>query len=105
VFHGDADGTVNAQNGNLLIDAWLAGGSAEARRETSRDGVPGRSFTRTVYAPADASGPSRAEHWVVHGAGHAWAGGDPAGTYTDSAGPDASREMLRFFAEHPRRPA
>ena len=59
-------------------------------------------FTRTVYTPVDAAGPSRAEHWVVHGAAHAWIGGDPAGSYTDGAGPDASREMLRFFAEHPR---
>ena len=105
VFHGDADGTVNAQNGNLLIDAWLGAASAEARRETIPAGVAGRSFTRTVYAPAGAGGPSRAEHWVVHGAGHAWAGGDPAGSFTDRAGPDASREMLRFFAEHPRRAA
>jgi poly(hydroxyalkanoate) depolymerase family esterase len=104
VFHGDADGTVHALNGKLLIDALLGPTSAATVRETGtaeRDG--GRSFTRTVYAPLDESGPSRAEHWVVHGGGHAWAGGDAAGSYTDGAGPDASREMLRFFAEHPRR--
>ena len=103
VFHGDADGTVHALNGSFLVDAALGTASARAIRHASRGDAAGRTFTRTVYPPADGAGPSRAEHWVVHGAGHAWIGGDAAGSYTDSAGPDASREMLRFFAEHPRR--
>ena len=104
VFHGDTDSTVHALNGSLLIDAVLGSAPAQATREMSPAAATGRAFTRTVYAPVDAAGPSRAEHWVVHGAGHAWVGGDAAGSYTESAGPDASREMLRFFAEHPRRP-
>jgi poly(hydroxyalkanoate) depolymerase family esterase len=104
VFHGDADPTVNVLNGNLVVDAVLGkAASWQATREagTSADG---RSFTRTVYRAqgADRSVPARAEQWVVHGGGHAWFGGDTSGSFADNAGPDASREMLRFFAEHPR---
>ena len=52
--------------------------------------------SNNLLSPAD--GTPIGEHWVVHGAGHAWSGGSAHGTYTDAKGPDASREMLRFFS-------
>jgi len=58
----------------------------------------GHAYSRTLHA--DPSGQAILEQWVIHGAGHAWSGGSPAGSFTDPRGPDATREMLRFFLEH-----
>ena len=80
VFHGDADSVVHPSNGEYAIGDGAVRESGEAG---------GRSYTRTR-----ASG---FEHWLVHGAGHAWSGGDGSAPYADARGPDASREMLRFF--------
>ncbi|MEO8312534.1 MAG: PHB depolymerase family esterase, partial [Caldimonas sp.] len=105
VFHGDADATVSAANGDAVIAAALGSVGAMAEKVSDRSPNDQRRFARTVWrapdAPADA--PTLAEHWVVHGAPHAWSGGDSSGSYTDPDGPDASREMLRFFLAHPRR--
>jgi poly(hydroxyalkanoate) depolymerase family esterase len=100
VFHGDRDGTVHPSNGEHVIDATLAADPAEVLVATrANDSTAGRPVTRTVHRrrSAAASEPSVAEHWLVHGAGHAWSGGSPRGSYTDPKGPDAARAMIRFF--------
>ena len=98
VFHGDADVTVNVVNGERILAAAGLRAGSEAQRASSAAGVP---FSRRVYV--DGQGAERAEQWTIHGAGHAWSGGDLGGSYTDPRGPDASAEMLRFFLRHPRR--
>jgi poly(3-hydroxybutyrate) depolymerase len=97
VFHGDRDTTVSPINGNQVIAQSKAG--AELRSTVSRGQAPGGiSYTRTVAS--EDGGHPMLEHWVLHGAGHAWSGGSPSGSYTEPKGPDASREMMRFFLEH-----
>jgi poly(hydroxyalkanoate) depolymerase family esterase len=62
--------------------------------------VGGRRYRRTVHS--DAGNQPVVEEWVLHGAGHAWSGGSPNGSFTDAGGPDASAEMIRFFLSLPR---
>lgn len=99
IFHGDRDTVVNPQNGDQVAAQATAAVSG-LRTETQHGEAPGRhAYSRTLYT--DAAGRALCEHWTIHGAGHAWAGGSPAGSYTDPQGPDATAEMMRFFLEHP----
>lgn len=84
VFHGDVDTTVHPRNGEHVI--------ATGPRTVENGEESGRKYTRTV-----SSGRPALEHWLVHGAGHAWSGGSLHGSYCDPRGPDATRAMLRFF--------
>ena len=97
VFHGDRDTTVHPNNGDEILEQSM--GAISTQKKVHRGQVPGgHAYTTTVLS--DARGRGMLEHWNIHGAGHAWSGGSPAGSYTDPRGPDATREMLRFFLEH-----
>jgi poly(hydroxyalkanoate) depolymerase family esterase len=104
VFHGDGDTTVNVANADRVIDQWLGAAGAVGERQVvvSRGQVPsGYAYTRFVYH--DAGSRAIAEKWIVHQQGHAWSGGHSSGSFTDSRGPDATAEMVRFFGEQRRR--
>jgi poly(hydroxyalkanoate) depolymerase family esterase len=94
VFHGDADATVHVKNGQHIAEDAATGA------QVVDDGsIKNRSFTRsTTLAP---EGHAVMEHWTIAGLGHAWSGGDSAGSYTDPDGPVASAEMVRFFLNLP----
>ena len=99
VFHGERDSTVNPRNGDAVVTQAV--NTASLRTQVEFGQVPGgHSFRRTLYF--DAGGRAVVEKWVVQGGGHAWFGGSPAGSYTDPRGPDATREMMRFFLQNPR---
>jgi len=98
VIHGTADATVHPRNGAAVIAQTLH--AFDGLKATKRKGLSagGRSFRQTSHKTGD--GRSMVEHWEIDGAGHAWAGGHAAGSFTDPAGPAASEEMLRFFLQH-----
>lgn len=100
VFHGDKDVTVHPRNGAQVIEQSAPSTHSDLRSKTERGQAGGRTYSRTMHF--DPSGDAVLEMWVVHGGGHAWSGGSPAGSFTDPRGPDASREMVRFFLAHPK---
>lgn len=107
IFHGDRDEVVHPVNAMQLVaqltgTVWAGGAGVDAEAAmpvpAQAETVPAgavRGYTRHVYRGAD--GQTVHEYWLVHGAGHAWSGGDVAGSYTEGDGPDATREMLRFL--------
>ncbi|MGN6702471.1 MAG: extracellular catalytic domain type 1 short-chain-length polyhydroxyalkanoate depolymerase [Burkholderiaceae bacterium] len=99
IFHGDADTTVHTANADRLLDeATRSLDGARGRRETLRERAGGREVVRTLQY--DRAGLCVVEQWRVADLGHAWSGGSRDGSHADPAGPDASAEMLRFFAHH-----
>jgi poly(3-hydroxybutyrate) depolymerase len=106
LFHGDRDATVHPDNADRLLRQWATvepvatGEATPSVKVRQGQAAGGRAYTCAIYC--DACGQVIVEHWTIHGAGRSWSGGSRDGSYTDPAGPDASREMVRFFQEHPR---
>lgn len=99
VFHGTADATVHPSNGDAIARRAVDLNVRQSIETTSNGDVAGRRFTRIVSS--DVQGKPIVEHWAIEGQGHAWSGGQPAGSYTDAKGPNASAEMIRFFFDTP----
>ena len=110
VFQGDADTTVHPSNAEQVIAVVLDGAAragdapgtaADEPRVEQGASAGGQKYTRSMHV--DDQGKPLVEYWLIHGAGHAWSGGDASGSFTDGEGPDATGEMLRFFFEQPAR--
>jgi len=105
VFHGDRDHTVQHANAVAIVDQAKAAFETErhaAMQSSTHQATSsgGRRYSRSVHTDID--GTPCVESWTLHGAGHAWSGGNPVGSYTDHRGPHASAEMVRFFFSVPR---
>ncbi|WP_240197963.1 PHB depolymerase family esterase [Novosphingobium sp. P6W] len=101
VFHGDGDRVVHPSNAAGFLETLERSqpGGLVSKTVYGKSGR-GRDFTRKVYRSAN--GEILLEDWTVHGSGHGWSGGNAFASYTDPTGPDASREMLRFFLSRQR---
>jgi poly(hydroxyalkanoate) depolymerase family esterase len=98
IFHGEKDMIVNPSNGEAVA-VKAVGRTIGLRQETERGRTAGgRTYVRVLYA--DETGRTQCEHWRIPDGGHAWSGGCPSGSHTDPLGPNASREMIRFFFQH-----
>ena len=99
VFHGDEDSVVNHANADQVVIQAVAKRDLHIVAGEGRS-IGGVGYTRTVRS--DAEGRALVEQWVLHGTGHAWSGGSKNGSRTEPLGPDASKEMMRFFLDHSR---
>ncbi|MGB3166435.1 MAG: PHB depolymerase family esterase [Alteraurantiacibacter sp.] len=99
-LHGDRDSTVHPDNSEQIHAALSASPQLAGLLRTEQEGVSlsGRRYRRIDMV--DKAGRSFSEDWQIAGAGHAWSGGSPDGSYTEPDGPNASREMVRFFMQH-----
>ena len=84
-------------NGELIVAAARAGLDAAIEKTIEGRSAGGVAYKRTVIA--DKRGAPHVEYWSLQGIGHAWSGGHPDGSYTNPHGPNASREMMRFFLD------
>lgn len=97
-FHGDADKVVNAKNSDYIMERAAEPYTGLKVRQKTGYAPSGQKYIRTSYRVG--RGRSFIERWLLIGAGHAWSGGSNIGSYTNPSGPEASREMIRFFWRH-----
>jgi poly(hydroxyalkanoate) depolymerase family esterase len=110
VFHGTSDPVINVINGDQVVQQWMQTNTLASNNTYSADfnaptatttGKAPGGLTYATYTWQDTSGNTIQEYWKVNALGHAWSGGNPAGTYTDPRGPDASQALYTFFMNHP----
>jgi poly(hydroxyalkanoate) depolymerase family esterase len=110
VFHGSNDSVVAPINGQQVIQQWMETNCLASKHAYSANfnnpssfvtgQVPG-GHAYSVVTWNDSAGQAVQSFWLINGMGHAWSGGNLAGSYTDALGPNASQAMYDFFMAHP----
>ncbi len=94
IVHGERDRTVDPVNAARLLAALT---EAYPDAVPERDAVARPGLDRLRLRRPD--GTVAVEYWRIPALGHAWSGGDPAGSYTAPRKPDASAGLVRFFLD------
>jgi poly(hydroxyalkanoate) depolymerase family esterase len=110
VFQGSDDRLVVPRAADQLVAQWLRLSQLVADQQgadpldgSSRIQVWRDGGARLVSAQAylGHDGEPLIVKYLVNGMGHAWPGGSAAGSFTDPAGPDASRLLVEFCLARP----
>jgi poly(hydroxyalkanoate) depolymerase family esterase len=108
VIHGTADRTVAPENARRILAQLMHANHLAAPEACQHDPARPSASQRarangglhyTHERWVDARGALMHESIEVHGLGHAWSGGVPGGSYTDSRGPSASEAIWAFFSQ------
>jgi poly(hydroxyalkanoate) depolymerase family esterase len=99
VFHGDADTTVNGDNGQQIFDSGRHNTGLDESVTHHSVGESGSGVGYSRHVMTCQKGVARFELWTLQNTGHTWSGGSSRGSHTAQSGPNASREMIRFFFE------
>jgi poly(hydroxyalkanoate) depolymerase family esterase len=98
VLHGGKDAALNPRNGTNLARQFALANAIVLGKDTPQTAErlhreDGRYDAHVVtYEGVEV------EEWRIPRLGHAWSGGDPAATYTDPNGPDATAAVVEFFS-------
>lgn len=110
VFQGSVDTIVAPINGDLAVQQWMQTDALAshdqyhasfAKPSRNIHESPPQSHPYRLRSWNDDNGQEVQEYWWLEGAGHAWTGGSPNGTFSDPLGPNISQAMYSFFLGHP----
>ena len=109
IFQGTGDTTVISTNGDQVAQQWIQTNHLVSNEAYTADFKHPTHITSEqiangydyIVATWNASNDDEVQtYWKIGGMGHAWSGGDPAGSHTDPRGPSASVAMYTFFMAH-----
>ena len=109
VFQGTQDKIVSPINGDQVIQQWMLTNYLASEGQyiadiktptTTTSGQIPDGYSYKVYTWKDHTGKEIQQYWKIDGLAHAWSGGNPAASYTDPRGPNASQAMYEFFMQH-----